>query len=168
LTTWHDESFGELTMDVGCVGSYYAGMADEGPHSDARKAHLDKIRPLGAAWHRTPEGREQARQAGHLGAEKFWEQREEVTLVCARDGCGNEFSTPYPDRARYCSEACARRVKDSQNAYNEYVQCPVCPRKFWRNKYKHTPETCSRDCGARLRRQRRAGALDRAWAESES
>ncbi|HEY2088957.1 MAG TPA: hypothetical protein VGH54_23410 [Mycobacterium sp.] len=113
----------------------------------AQRAQIERVRPLAAAWHATPEGRESARRAAQI----FWEKRETVTCVCER--CGNEFQTPYPDRAQYCSPNCQRAVREKSHAFDIRVKCPECGIEFWQNKYKHTPVTCSRICGQKLRRQ---------------
>jgi len=113
----------------------------------AQHAQLDRARQKAAAWHGTPEGRENARRAAAIS----WERRQNVVQTCER--CQSEFETPYPDRAQYCSANCARAVREQAHAFDVRVNCPVCTIEFWQNKYKHTPTTCSRICGQKLRRQ---------------
>ena len=115
----------------------------------AQRAQIEQARKLAAAWHSTPEGRENARRAATIS----WEKRENVVCTCER--CQSEFETPYPDRAKYCSPNCARAARDEEHAFDIRVNCPVCTIEFWQNKWKHTPTTCSRICGQRYRRQSR-------------
>jgi hypothetical protein len=124
-------------------------MAANPTRTAAQRAQIERVRPLAAAWHSTPEGRESARRAAAIS----WEKRENATCVCKRPGCGNEFETPYPDRAQYCSANCQRAVREKNHAFDVRVKCPECGIEFWQNKYKHTPVTCSRICGQKLRRQ---------------
>lgn len=124
-------------------------MADD-PHGAARLAHLDRIRPLAAAWHSSPEGLKWHREHGRHD----WGNRELTTRNCNR--CGKEYETPFPDQSRFCSANCSRAVREAQGAYDIRVKCPVCGIEFSRSKYnkKKAPTTCSRICGQRLRRQR--------------
>jgi hypothetical protein len=129
-------------MDAGRVGCYGVGVTD-------RRAHLDKIRPLANAWHSTPEGLEWHRQHGNPNLNN----RPETTQTCNRPGCGNDYTTTQPEQARYCSANCSRMVREKEHAYDIRVNCPACGIEFWQNKYKHTPTTCSRICGQKMRRQ---------------
>ena len=131
-------------------------MADD-PRGETRLAHLERIRPLAAAWHSSPEGLRWHREHGR----RDWGNREFVTRTCGRDGCGVEYETPFPDRARFCSTNCSRMVREQAHAYDVRVTC-ICGIEFWQNKYKHTPTTCSRICGQRLRRQKSQEPHDKA------
>jgi hypothetical protein len=125
--------------------------SDVSAHSEARRAHLERIRPLAAAWHSSPEGLAWHREHGRRDWSEF-QDRDFVTRNC--DRCGTEYATPFPDRSRFCSGNCSRAVREAQGAYNVWVNCPICGIEFSQNKYKHTPTTCSRICGQRLRRQK--------------
>jgi len=110
--------------------------------------HLEAIRPLAAEWHRSAEGHEWHVEHG----ERTWDDREPVARkVC--ESCGEEFDAWF-DRAQYCSRRCINRAREHQ--YMETVACPICGTEFQRDKYRKRPETCSRKCGAALRKQRAA------------
>lgn len=115
----------------------------------AQRAQLAAAQKQGALWHSTPEGREAARRGALAG----WAIREDVTQTCER--CGNEYSTPYPDRSRFCSARCRHAVAEKTGKLNVTVPCPVCGTAFEQNRYKHTPATCGRICGQRLRAGRK-------------
>lgn len=115
----------------------------------AQRAQIEQARKLAAAWHSTPEGRENARRAATIS----WEKRPDDYATCGH--CGKDFMTPYPGRAKYCSPNCSRTAREQANNFAVRVNCPVCNIEFWQNKWKHTPTTCSRICGQRLRRQSR-------------
>ena len=70
-------------------------------------------------------------------------------LVCQR--CGARF---LGRDGRFCSRACNRANSDSQHRYVATVACPICGEHFYQSKYRPKPETCSRLCGAQLRKRR--------------
>ena len=117
--------------------------------------HLDAIRRLAAEWHRSAEGHEWHVEHG----KRAWENREpQHSKTCAE--CGTEF-TSWFDKAgraksedRYCSRLCVNRPRERK--YMETVACPVCGTDFERDRYHKRPATCSRKCGAALRKQRAA------------
>jgi hypothetical protein len=117
--------------------------------------HLEAIRPLAAEWHRSAEGR-----AWHVKhGKRTWEGREpEHDKTCAE--CGAEFKSWWDkiggakSEDRYCSRRCVNRAR--QRKYLEIVPCPICGTGFERDRYHDQPRTCSRKCGAALRRQRAA------------
>jgi NADH pyrophosphatase NudC (nudix superfamily) len=113
----------------------------------ARRAHIERVRPLAAAWHSTDEGR--AWHAEHSA--RIWENRDTTTRTCER--CGNQFEAVFEDRARYCSDNCSRAVREKKRAFDVPVPCPICGTEFWQNKWKKTPKTCCPSHGQQLRRQ---------------
>jgi hypothetical protein len=119
--------------------------------SGAPLDHLEKIRPLAAAWHRSPEGLDWHREHGA----QTWEDREPVgQRTC--ESCGLTFDAWF-ERARYCSRACINRAREHK--YLETATCPVCGGDFNRDRYhKDRARTCSRKCGAQLRKRRAASA----------
>jgi hypothetical protein len=116
----------------------------------ARQANMDAIRHLTAAWHGSTEGRDWHSEHGRA----TWVDRQPIEKQCAT--CGKTFQTLLDGRGeeRYCSRACHRKRADADHAYERRVACPVCETEFWQNKYRAKPETCSRLCGAALRRSR--------------
>jgi HNH endonuclease len=111
------------------------------------EGHLEAIRLLAAEWHRSAEGHDWHVENG----KKVWEGRApQYRKVC--EGCGQRFSS-YFERAKCCSEACLARVVRRENRYKRRVPCPICGAEFWQDKYRPTPQTCSRACGQELRRR---------------
>jgi hypothetical protein len=128
-------------------------MAKRDPRKAAQLAHLDRVRPLAAPWHSSPEGLAWHREHGRRD---WYDESDFVPRNCNR--CGKEYRTPVPGASRYCSQNCSRAEREKAGAYNVFVDCPVCGIKFAQNKYKHTPKACSRLCGQRLRRQAASGS----------
>jgi len=118
--------------------------------------HLAAIRSLATEWHRSEEGRAWHREHAKRG----WENREpRHRKVCAQ--CGIEFMSWFDNRGRpetaerYCSRRCINRAIERK--YMETVTCPICGADFERNRYRpERKRTCSRKCGAALRKQRAA------------
>lgn len=109
-------------------------------------AHLARIRPLAAEWHRSEEGR--AWHSRH--ARGTWVGRERVTRVC--EECGRKFEAVFADRVRCCSSACIQRLYRKERRYQVQVPCPVCATLFWQSKYGPHPTACSASCAQRIRR----------------
>ena len=118
---------------------------------DESRAYLDAARHLAAVWHSSEEGIEWHRKHGA----QMWEGKEPRnagTCEC----CGGPIVTRDSVDPRFCSAKCSRKLLDKGHRYDQWVPCPVCGKEFWQNKYKLKPETCSRLCGAHIRRSRRA------------
>lgn len=132
------------------------GHAAEHPEiAGMPRAHLEAIRPLAAEWHRSDEGREWHAEHGR----QSWEGREpQHDKTCAE--CGEGFKSWFDEAARaktedrYCSRQCVNRARERK--YLEAVACPICGTEFERDRYRQRPATCSRKCGAALRKQRAA------------
>ena len=121
--------------------------------SPRKRENLDRIRPLTKAWHRSKAGRGWHSQHG----KKCWEGREPLgTGTCLV--CGKSFEF-YFEGKKFCSRRCSRKQLDDQGRYEKVAQCPICGADFVQNKYRAKPETCSRRCGASLKRERRAGRI---------
>lgn len=128
------------------------GHAAEHPGESGMPAeHLAAIAPLAAEWHRSAEGHDWHVEHG----KRAWDGREpEHAKVCAQ--CGSGFLTFWGERGdeRYCSRRCSNQARESK--YLDTVACPICGNDFKQDRYRKRPETCSRKCGAALRRQRAA------------
>lgn len=109
----------------------------------ARQQHMNDIRHLASAWHRSEAG-----QAWHHGhGRRSWEGRVAVTRTC--ELCQKTFPS-RSGHARFCSRACmARNVRREARDKHKAV-CPVCGATFMQGKYGHGSATCSRSCGRRL------------------
>jgi hypothetical protein len=111
--------------------------------------HLDRIRPLAAEWHRSEEG-----HAWHVEHGKDAWAKRQPAAPRACEACGTEFE-PAWDRATHCSRRCTNKSREKK--YLETVTCPICGAEFQRDKYHPDKRrTCSRKCGAALRKQRAA------------
>lgn len=124
-------------------------------HEDSRDldspewlAHLARIRPLAAEWHRSDQGR--AWHSAH--GRGTWIGRERTTLTC--ETCGSQFEAAFADRARTCSSACIQRLYRQESRYKQEAVCQVCGKTFRTSKYRPA-RSCSRSCAGVLRRRRR-------------
>lgn len=126
-----------------------------GAHSEWSRQHINEVRALASEWHGSPAGIEWHREHG----KRTWANREpEPNGECAN--CQTPLLTYFADKKsrggkRYCSRKCHRAVADAQKRYTIEVICPVCTSPFKARKWGKRPETCSRLCGASLRRSRR-------------
>ena len=110
--------------------------------------HMERIRPLATEWHRSNEGRAWHREHGG----RVYRNRKPREFTC--DFCGCEFeSKDYRGGKRYCTGKCRAAARRREGADDETKTCPVCEEEYRTNKYKPT-KTCSRKCGADLRRKR--------------
>jgi hypothetical protein len=147
---WHVHHVDENPLNndpsnLACIPPQEHARVHPGNRPD-QSEHLRAIRPLAAEWHRS--------QAGHEWhvehAKRAWEDREpEYERTCA--SCGEKFLTFRPD-ATACSRVCRNRLREKQ--YLETVPCPICGNEFQRDKYRKRSATCSRLCGAQLRKRR--------------
>lgn len=117
--------------------------------SDAHRAHLERIRPLAAAWHSSPEGLQWHRENGR----RAWANAETFDAVC------EQCDQPYRTRARqrhdkYCSNACKSAARRASGVDDEQRVCEQCGATFTVNKYEAT-RCCTKSCAARLRWSRR-------------
>ena len=124
------------------MGCYHLCMAP----SPAQRAHLERVRPLAWAWHETEEG--QRWHSEH--SRRNWDDPTYTTVTCKN--CGRQFEAPVMAGARFCHANCSRQHRDAQHINEVEVPCPVCGELFWQSKYRPRPATCSRKCGATLRR----------------
>lgn len=145
-----DDPFNNDPANLALVYPKEHGEAHAATFRDARRAHIDSIRHLAVEWHGSEEGRAWHSEHGR----DSWVGREPIEKQCAT--CGKTFQTLLDGRGdeRYCSRACHRKRADGEHAYQQRVPCPVCGTEFWQSKYRAKPETCSRLCGAALRRTR--------------
>lgn len=125
-------------------------------YRDARRTWVDTIRPLAAKWHSTPEGRAWHSEHGKQVAAN----QEPVTIICVECGCSAE-RFPKSGVGPFCSRKCSRAAADSEKRYVVAVACPICGNRFDQNKYRAKPTTCSRICGASLRKRQSASVQHR-------
>lgn len=153
----HHRDRNPLNNDIGnlvCLTRSEHAAAHRGECSERKRANLDAVRPLASAWHGSEAGLAFHSELGR----KSWEGREaDVSVTCTN--CGKESPTYFPGKSgeRFCSNRCHRAKADRERRYEREVPCQVCGTVFWQNAYRPKPETCSRLCGAALRKRRRAG-----------
>lgn len=152
---WHvhhidHNPFNNDPSNLEAVNTAEHGARHAGECSDAERANLDRIRPMAAAWHGSPEGIAWHSENG----KRSWDGREYATRNC--DCCGSEYRTPFGDRSRYCSRTCGNRVNDQSHRYQVRVPCPACGTEFWQSKYRPKPTACSSKCAWAVRRARAA------------
>lgn len=116
----------------------------KGASLDRQLAHLDRIRPLAAAWHSTTEGKRLHSRNGRA----VWEGRVARDLDC--DQCGKPFKSNAMHHAeRFCSNKCKSAWRRASGLDDVLFKCPVCHGEKMRSKYSRA-KTCSRKCGQRL------------------
>ena len=111
-------------------------------------AHLEKIRPLAAPWHSSPEGR-----AWHSKVAS----QPRVLVDCSCAQCGKVFQSKH-STARFCSEYCGYKFRKSTGLYDVTRVCVMCGITFKTTKGcnpSQIPVTCGKSCGVRLGKQRR-------------
>jgi hypothetical protein len=119
----------------------------------ARLAGLDRARVAAAEWHRSEAGR--TWHADH--GKRTWDNAQATPYVCEQ--CGGEYESRARQgdgHNRFCSNNCKTKWRKACGVDDEDRICGYCGDVFRINKYAKA-RTCSRVCGARLRRQRAAG-----------
>lgn len=126
-----------------------------GEHSEWSRHHINEIRILASEWHGSPAGIAWHREHG----KRTWIDREQADAgECAN--CKTPLLSYFAIRKsregkRYCSRYCHRAVADAEDRYTVDATCPICEKLFKARKWGKRPETCSRLCGAALRKSRR-------------
>ena len=96
-------------------------------------ANLDRIRPLAAAWHGTPEGLAHHRA---IGAKSIASKRRNPTrYACIQ--CGEPFTSIGPP-SKFCSGRCASKHRRESGVDDVDRRCVVCPEMFRVNRYVKT------------------------------
>ena len=116
--------------------------------------HLERIRPLAAPWHSSPEGLEWHRQhAAEIGFGR------PVPRDCACDQCGKPFTAyDVSGHARFCSNNCKSAWRRASGVDDIDRDCAACGGPFRVNRYSKV-RCCSRPCGQALRRREKGAGL---------
>lgn len=119
---------------------YHAENAPE-EQTAWRRSHINEIRPLASAWHKSEEGRAWHRIIGAMP----WDNAEYRTLGCQQ--CGKEYQTRemQDNHSRFCSNACKSAWRRDAGLDNETRLCKQCEKEFTCNKYDKN-KFCSREC----------------------
>ena len=109
------------------------------------RQHLEAIRPLTKAWHRSGEGLAKHREIGAQAYKHFKPQPK----PCKQ--CGKSFlPKALGSRDLFCSGKCKAAWRRASGVDDVERICPVCGTVFKRNKYAGVI-TCSRACANRYR-----------------
>lgn len=118
---------------------------------EARVEHINNIRHLASEWHRSEEGRAWHRE--HW--ERLWKRRKPVQRTCVE--CGATYgSLAHRETDKFCSRLCISRYHERNRTYYEDRTCVICGDTF-NVKKSRTQRSCSRLCGAQLRKRTIAG-----------
>ena len=139
---WTNNSIGNLELVLGSEHARHhkrERLAKPGGAEENRE-WLDRARVAAAQWHRSDAG-----VAWHVEhGKRTWAKRNAVTCKCER--CGASFKSFWPDKARFCSSACAQSVY-FRGYFTEERKCAWCGKPFMANRHRKTA-CCSRACGA--------------------
>ena len=157
ISTGHDvhHKDGDTTnndiSNLECLSRAEHARRHSGYCSPAKRAHVDRVRPLTKAWHASAEGR--AWHSEH--AKRAAAARQPVDKTCSH--CGAKYQTTSAKRGdRFCSRACISKANEAARRYYEDRQCVVCGNTF--NAKKSKPQrTCSGKCAWVIRRGTRGG-----------
>lgn len=107
------------------------------------KKHLDKVRPLASAWHRSEEGRSWHRQHAKERLPTFYQ------CVCSL--CGSIFEAKSPN-GRFCSRKCETQYRWNYECYSVTKKCEICGQEFTsiEGGGRKPRTTCSRACSRKL------------------
>ena len=111
------------------------------PISDSKRQHLERVRPLAAAWHSSDDGRAWHRRHGVEVAAK----RSVKSCVCEQ--CGADYTTVAQAPGRFCSNRCKSAARRASGVDNEQRTCAKCGTTFTVSRYAKQVN-CSRRCGA--------------------
>ena len=119
---------------------------------ERRNGDLEKAREAAKEWHASETGRQWHSEM----AQRAWVTREAVQQVCAH--CGETYETFFPNRSKYCSNACKAAARRRRKADHERRECAHCGAEFYVNRYEPT-RFGSRTCAQRYRSQRAADGV---------
>ena len=105
-------------------------------------------RPKASEWHGSKEGIEWHKKHYAEMKDKLYIKKE---FVCKQ--CGKKFESTKVG-SKFCCNNCKSKWRREQGFDNETRKCECCGKEFIVNKYSKT-KTCSRECAAKLRRNRR-------------
>ena len=111
--------------------------------------HMERIRPLAAAWHRSAAGHD-----WHVEHAKHSLRPVEQEYVCEQ--CGAIYRSSKPADNRFCSNKCKSRWRRAQGVDDVERVCPACGATFRTNRYRGSA-CCSRVCAWVIRRRNAAG-----------
>ena len=115
------------------------------------RKHLDEIRHLASAWHKSEEGREWHRNHA---------RKEKTPKECTCINCGAKFLSKRVD-AKYCSRKCEVSYRYHHEAKEVERICAFCgkPFKTLVGPYRHSSNVCSISCRTKWGRLRKGSGV---------
>lgn len=129
--------------------SHHANQPDR---IEWNRVNIAKAREAARAWHGTPEGLAWHSENGR----RAWDNRHPEQHVC--EYCKGPYESIDVGRNRFCSNNCKTQARRVSGVDNVDKTCECCGDTYQGNKYSKTP-TCSRSCGVKLGKRRRAERL---------
>jgi len=133
----------DLANLVAVPAGLHAKHHHAGVSTPAKRAHLERVRPLAAAWHSSPEGIEWHRQHAYNTVRAI----QPSAHICEQ--CGGTYETQPKAGNRFCSNKCRSAWRRAAGLDNETRQCAVCQNPFECNHYAKV-KTCSPKCAGVL------------------
>lgn len=107
------------------------------------RIHLNKIRHLTVAWHRSDEGRKWHRE----NAKKTLLKIKKKEFECAF--CKSKFMAKNT-KARFCKRSCDTKWRYYNVNLLKVIVCVICKNEFNTKTYKSRKRTCSTECRRKL------------------
>src|SRR3990167_9046125 len=122
--------------------------------SERSRRWVEKIRPLAAAWHRSPAGKRWHKK----NAQTVWEKiRSRKPVLGKCDHCGEPFPKVInKSNWRFCSNNCKSAWRRKSHRDDASRSCALCGKTFVRNRYVKC-KTCSRPCAIALTSRTKRG-----------
>lgn len=144
----HHKDRNPLNNDISnleCISHSEHKSKHRGYCSDKKREHLNNIRHLANAWHKTKECRELAKKNWDASLGKNFVER---NYKCQR--CGKGFvSTVFSKIPKWCSSKCKQANRYQSGATKINQNCIICGIVFLTEKY-NPGKTCSFKCRGRL------------------
>src|SRR3989338_1828721 len=135
-------TFNNDISNLECLSSHDHHRIPSKRDMEKVRANLERIRPLAAKWHRSPEGKK-----WHIEkCRKQWKNPRKFECLCK--SCGKQFSAFNSD-SRICSTKCEYELRKIIR------RCVVCGKDFKTIRYRKS-KSCSFLCAGFLRRKSKA------------
>lgn len=109
--------------------------------------HLNRIRELASEWHDSEEGRKWHKKHYEKMKHKLHQKDKFICL-----NCNDEFISTITGNNKFCSNKCKSAWRRKSGVDDVDRECEICKKAFRANKYSKI-KTCSRECGAILRKK---------------
>lgn len=139
-----------------CLSSFYhlsqTAKQSKWVGSEGNKKQLENVQELAKEWHSSNEGIKWHSEHGKVS----WKNRKIFDKLCLI--CKKKFKTPFPLRAKFCSNNCKSQYR--RNIKKDYIKsnCIICSQQFEHNRYNPT-KTCSSNCATISMKRTRYGSI---------